>query len=89
MNAEEEWNYRPLFELGVFNDESPTVKVLADIEINSGELATLCATLFETVSRTLDDSKQIAFEKEFNETFLMLLEERCNYDTVVEYLDDE
>lgn len=89
MNAEEEWNYRPLFELGVCNDESPTVKVLADIEINSGELATLCATLFETVSRTLDDSKQIAFEKEFNETLSMLLEERCNYDTVVEYLDDE
>jgi hypothetical protein len=85
----EEWNYRPLFELGVYNEESPTVKVLEDIEITSGELATLCATLFETVSRTLDDSKQIAFEKEFNETLSNLLEERCNYDTVVEYLDDE
>lgn len=82
-------DFNPLFQLGFTSKEDPAVKVLTSCEICPTQLAALMTVLFETVMKLVPDSKQLQFETRFLESFRILMNERCNYDTTVIYPDDE
>ena len=87
--SSEDWSYKPMFELGLCEEESPAVRVLDDFEVGPVALAALVTALFETVMRTLDDGSQIDFEQKFHKALDILMEERYQYDIVTEYPDEE
>jgi hypothetical protein len=80
--------YVPLFELGVFENEHPCVKILDECEICPTELAALCTVLLDVVVRTVPESHQVEFEKKFKEALEILIEERHNYDVSIKYPDE-
>lgn len=85
-------DYIPLFELGIIND-NPAVKVFIQDTLCPVTLAALVTTLFETAMRTVEESKQINFEKQFNKSLKILMKERHNYEATYTYFtpddDDE
>jgi hypothetical protein len=81
--------YEPLFELGFFEENSPACKVLKETSICPINLAALITALFETVMRAVPDQDQIQFEKKFHKAFMIMLEERFDYDVVTKYFDEE
>lgn len=88
MSNSESSRYAPVFELGVFDDTNPAVKVIKECEICPTTLASFVTVLFETVMRTLPDNKQIEFEQRFNEALEILMRERFDYDVTVQYPDE-
>jgi len=88
MSAEN-WDYVPMFELGLCEEESPAVRILDDFEVGPVTLASLVTALFETVMRTLDDGSQIEFELKFQKALKILMEQRHQYDIVTEYPEDD
>lgn len=88
MSSDEIRGYKPLFELGVYEDVHPAVKVIDECDICPGVLASFVTVLFETVMRSVPDNKQIEFEERFNEALEILMKERFNYDVSIKYPDD-
>lgn len=58
--------YEPLFELGLFDEESPACRVIPDeAEICPITLAALTTALFETAMNSVPESHQNEFEQRF------------------------
>jgi hypothetical protein len=75
--------YVPMFELGLFEEESPACRVLSDKhDINPVVLASLVVALFETVMNSVPDKHQIEFESKFYEAFQIMLKERFEFDVI-------
>ena len=89
MSTEFYKNYQPLFELGLFDESNPAVKVMVECDICPAVLASFVTVLFETVMRSVPDSKQLLFEERFNDALSILMKERFDYDVTIKYPDDE
>jgi len=75
--------YAPMFELGLFEEESPACRILEDeIKINPIVLASLSVALFETAMDSVEEQHQIEFENQFLEAFNIMLRERYEYDII-------
>ena len=81
-------NYEPMYELGLV-EGNPAVKVIKNFEICPISLAALVTALFETVTRTIVDKKQINYEKQFIESLKTLMKDRHNYDLTIQFPEDE
>jgi hypothetical protein len=79
--------YKPLFELGLF-DEDPAIRIVGEFEICPTSLAALVTALFETVMKTVPDENQIEYEEKFNHALKILMQERFQYDVVMKFPDD-
>jgi hypothetical protein len=75
--------YEPLFELGLYKQDSPGCRVISkEIDIDPIILAGLVVALFETATRGVPDSQQILFEQKFNQALDIMMEERFDYDVI-------
>jgi hypothetical protein len=82
--------YDPLFELGLFKENSPCCRVIPErVSVDPIMLASLVVALFETAMQAVPDSDQIAFENGFRDALEVLLEERFDYDVIKKYPEDE
>ena len=82
--------YEPMFELGLFEKDSPACRVLNDnIELNPITLAALSVALFETAMNSVSEKNQIEFERQFHEAFKIMLEERFGYDLIKKYPEED
>ena len=81
--------YTPLFELGLFENKDPAVRVVDEFVVCPTTLAALVTALFETVMRTVPDKKQIEFEQKFLNSLDILMRERINYDITVKFSEEE
>jgi hypothetical protein len=88
MYSNEIKGYRPLFELGVYEDTHPAVKVVDEADVCPAVLASFVTVLFETVMRSVPDNQQIEFEEKFNEALSVLMKERFDYDVTIKYPED-
>ena len=88
MSENEYENYEPMFELGLV-EQNPAVKVIKNVEICPISLAALVTALFETVTRTIADKKQIDYEKRFLSSLKTLMRERHNYDLTIKFPDED
>lgn len=78
--------YAPMFELGLFEEDSPACRVLNNnIELNPITVAGLALALFETAMNSVSEKNQIEFERQFHEAFKIMLEERFGYDLIKKY----
>lgn len=77
-----------VFELGVVNN-NPAVKVLQQYDMCPITLAALVTALFETVMKTVDESKQNAYETAFNRALKKIMKERHNYDVTYTYFNPD
>jgi hypothetical protein len=78
--------YVPMFELGLFEEDSPACRILDDkIELNPITLAALALALFETAMNSVNEKSQVEFETQFHEAFKIMLEERFEYDLIKKY----
>ena len=81
--------YAPMFELGLFEEESPACRILEDdIRMNPIVLASLVVALFETAINSVDEAHQIEFENQFIEAFNIMLNERHEYDIIKKQPED-
>ena len=82
--------YVPMFELGLFEEESPACGVLRDnIELSPVILASLVVALFETAMNSVEEQQQVEFERQFHEAFKIMLEERFGYDLIKKYPEQD
>jgi len=82
-------DYKRMFELGLFEENSPACKVFADTEVCPIVLAALVTALLETVMRAVPDSQQIEFETKFKKALDIMMEERFEYDVVTKELEED
>lgn len=82
-------SYQKLFELGLYEEESPACKVYAGVEVCPITLAALVTALFETVMKAVPENQQIQFEEQFHKALDVMFEERYEYDVVTKNLEDE
>lgn len=82
--------YEPLFELGLFEKESPCCRVIPEtVAVDPIVLASLAIALFETAMQHVPDSSQIAFETMFRDALEIMFEERFQYDLIKKYPDGQ
>ena len=75
--------YEPLFELGLYKQDSPGCRVIPkEIDIDPIILAGLVVALFETAMGGVPDSQQILFEQKFNQALDIMMEERFDYGVI-------
>lgn len=82
--------YEPLFEIGLYEGDSPCCRVLnQDTTICPITLAALVLALFETTMNGVPENEQIDFEQKFHKAFKIMLEERFDYNLITKYPEDE
>jgi hypothetical protein len=82
-------NYEPLFEIGLVHQLNPAIKVLDNFEIKPATLAALCTGVFESVMRSVPESKQVEYEHIFMQCLTTLMNERHNFDVVYKGLPED
>jgi hypothetical protein len=81
--------YEPLFELGLYKEESPCCRVIpSEISLCPIVLASLVTALLETAMSGVPEKEQIDFEEKFHKALQIMLEERFEYDVITKYPDD-
>ena len=82
--------YQPLFEVGLFEKESPCCRVIPEtVVVDPIVLASLAIALFETAMQHVPDSSQITFEAMFRDALEVMFEERFEYDLIKKYPPDD
>lgn len=84
--------YEPLFELGLYKEDSPACRVIPkEVHIDPICLASLVVALFETAMMEVPDREQIIFEQKFDEALNIMMKERFDYEVIYKHPepDDE